>query len=148
MSAQGHTAEIVSLNFNQHGDQIITGSFDHTVKIWDTRTGRCIHTLAGHHGEISSTSYNYTGNLCVSGSIDRTCKIWDIGKGTCVQTLRGHNDEILDVAFNYCGTKVCANLRCCCRTRCGVCSYVLSVVPAPPAAVAHVCLPALSLCSW
>ena len=31
----GHTAEIVSLNFDTQGDRIITGSFDHTVKIWD-----------------------------------------------------------------------------------------------------------------
>ena len=31
----GHTAEIVSLNFNTDGNQIITGSFDHTTKVWD-----------------------------------------------------------------------------------------------------------------
>ena len=30
----GHTAEIVSLNFDQHGERIITGSFDHTVKVF------------------------------------------------------------------------------------------------------------------
>lgn len=29
-----HTAEIVSLHFNQSGSQIITGSFDNTVKVW------------------------------------------------------------------------------------------------------------------
>jgi dynein assembly factor with WDR repeat domains 1 len=51
----GHTAEIVSLNFDTNGQKIITGSFDHTVKLWDVKTGRCIHTLAGHNGEISST---------------------------------------------------------------------------------------------
>ncbi|CAM9437107.1 unnamed protein product, partial [Discosporangium mesarthrocarpum] len=28
----GHTAEIVSLNFDTNGQHIITGSFDHTVK--------------------------------------------------------------------------------------------------------------------
>ena len=51
----GHTAEIVSLNFDTQGQKIITGSFDHTVKVWDVRNGHCLHTLAGHHGEISST---------------------------------------------------------------------------------------------
>lgn len=35
----GHTAEIVSLNFNTAGDRVITGSFDHTVKVWDVKTG-------------------------------------------------------------------------------------------------------------
>jgi len=29
----GHTAEIVSLNFDTHGTRIITGSFDHTIKV-------------------------------------------------------------------------------------------------------------------
>ena len=49
----GHTAEIVSLNFNTEGDKIITGSFDHTTKVWDVHTGVCLHTLSGHRGEIS-----------------------------------------------------------------------------------------------
>ena len=76
-SLAGHTAEIVSLNFNTAGDRIITGSFDHTTKVWDTATGRCLHTLAGHRGEISSTQFDFSGELCISGSIDRTCKIWN-----------------------------------------------------------------------
>ena len=52
---EGHTDEIFSCAFNYEGETIITGSFDHTVKVWDVRNGRCLHTLAGHHGEISST---------------------------------------------------------------------------------------------
>ena len=50
-----HTAEIVSLNFNTDGSRIITGSFDHSTKVWDTSSGLCLHTLSGHRGEISST---------------------------------------------------------------------------------------------
>lgn len=99
----GHTAEIVSLDFDTQGQRIITGSFDNTVKVWDVRTGRCIHTLTGHQGEISSCQFNYASDLCISGSIDRTCKVWDMASGTCVHTLRGHNDEILDVTFNTTG---------------------------------------------
>ena len=63
---QGHTAEIVSLNFNTYGDLIITGSFDHTSKLWDVRSGRCVHTLQGHRGEISSTQFNFAGVMCWS----------------------------------------------------------------------------------
>eukprot|EP00971_Amphidinium_carterae_P180949 3589841-Amphidinium_carterae.1 len=32
-SLEGHTAEIVSLNFNTDGDKILTGSFDNTAKV-------------------------------------------------------------------------------------------------------------------
>ena len=60
-SLEGHSAEIVSLNFNTDGDRLLTGSFDNTAKIWDTSTGECLHTLAGHHGEISSTQFDFTG---------------------------------------------------------------------------------------
>ena len=38
--SQGHSAEIISCSFNTNGDQLLTGSFDHTVSVWDTRTGR------------------------------------------------------------------------------------------------------------
>lgn len=38
--SQGHLAEIISLSFDTSGDRIITGSFDHTVVVWDASTGR------------------------------------------------------------------------------------------------------------
>jgi dynein assembly factor with WDR repeat domains 1 len=55
---KGHEGEIVSLNFNNDGDKILTGSFDGTAivhffsyrQIWDTRTGEPIHLLQGHTG--------------------------------------------------------------------------------------------------
>lgn len=37
---QGHTAEVLSLCFNTVGNQLVTGSFDHTVAIWDVASGR------------------------------------------------------------------------------------------------------------
>lgn len=40
ISFQGHTAEVLSLCFNTVGSQLVTGSFDHTVTIWDVASGR------------------------------------------------------------------------------------------------------------
>lgn len=37
---QGHTAEVLSLCFNTVGNQLATGSFDHTVAVWDVASGR------------------------------------------------------------------------------------------------------------
>jgi len=59
------------LHFNAEGDKVLTGSFDTTAKIWDTRSGECIHTLEEHTGEISSTQFEFTGEFCATGSIDR-----------------------------------------------------------------------------
>eukprot|EP00913_Durusdinium_trenchii_P023745 g22302.t1 len=105
-SLEGHSAEIVSLNFNTDGDKILTGSFDNTAKVWEVRSGQCLHTLAGHRGEISSTQFDFTGDYCITGSIDRTCKLWDVNNGQCMETLRGHTDEVLDVCFNTTGNRL------------------------------------------
>ena len=37
---QGHSAEIISMAFNTTGNQLITGSFDHTVSVWDVTNGK------------------------------------------------------------------------------------------------------------
>ena len=103
------------------------GSFDHTIKLWDVGTGKCIHTLSGHHGEISSTQFNFSSELCISGSIDRTCKIWNVKTGAVsAKTLRGHNDEILDVAFNATGSKVS---RAACWKPHPFCPFLIRVSP-------------------
>ena len=39
---QGHSAEIITLSFNTTGSQLITGSFDHTVCVWDVNTGKSV----------------------------------------------------------------------------------------------------------
>ena len=37
---QGHSAEVICLSFNSVGESLLTGSFDHTVSIWDVATGK------------------------------------------------------------------------------------------------------------
>ena len=37
---QGHSGEVISLSFNTSGDHLVTGSFDHTVIMWDVNTGK------------------------------------------------------------------------------------------------------------
>ena len=40
---------------------MVTGSFDHDARLWDVRSGKCVHVLSGHRGEISSAVFNYAG---------------------------------------------------------------------------------------
>lgn len=77
MSLKGHKGEIVSMHFNSENDKLLTGSFDKTArvylvnKIWDLKSGTCIHVLDEHQAEISCTQFEFTGELCATGSIDR-----------------------------------------------------------------------------
>ncbi|XP_032713299.1 dynein assembly factor with WDR repeat domains 1 isoform X2 [Lontra canadensis] len=119
---RGHTAEIHTRGHWEHGHnsqtvghpewrggvhfngkRIITGSFDHTVAVWEADTGRKVYTLIGHCAEISSALFNWDCSLILTGSMDKTCMLWDATNGKCVATLTGHDDEILDSCFDYTG---------------------------------------------
>uniref|UniRef100_A0A4W5K5E1 Uncharacterized protein n=1 Tax=Hucho hucho TaxID=62062 RepID=A0A4W5K5E1_9TELE len=87
----GHSAEIISLSFNTVGDQLVTGSFDHTVSLWDVPSGRRFHTLIGHRGEISSVQFDWDCSLLFTSSMDKSCRVWEAA------------NEVLDVCFDYTG---------------------------------------------
>ena len=86
-------------------DRIVSGSYDKTVKIWNT-DGECIKTLEGHSDCVESVARCslkiggvYVANVCdriVSGSRDKTVKIWNID-GKCLKTLKGHSDGVRSV---------------------------------------------------
>ena len=117
----GHTAEIVSLNFNTEGSQIITGSFDHTTKVWDDARLQT-HRLTSSH-QLSPpmcllSSHYLSSPLCLSPPLTAShrlsspllaslplclfclslllapIQVWDVLTGQCIHTLSGHRGEI------------------------------------------------------
>lgn len=53
---RGHTAEVIALHYNDDGNQIISGSFDGTVNIWDTRIFEWVFCLLTYSRINSSLS--------------------------------------------------------------------------------------------
>ncbi|TGZ55738.1 WD repeat-containing protein 69 [Temnothorax longispinosus] len=103
---RGHTAEVIALHYNDDGNQIISGSFDRTVNIWDTRTFARTSVLIGHRAELSNCLYNYDCSLIASSSMDKSAKVWDARMNSCLATLLGHDDEVLDLAFDNNGKRL------------------------------------------
>ncbi|KAJ3007725.1 UNVERIFIED_CONTAM: hypothetical protein HDU68_003381, partial [Siphonaria sp. JEL0065] len=99
----GHTYPLTSVAHYDDGKFIVSGSYDMTVKIWDTETGECLHTLVGHTLAVTSVAVSSDGRFVVSGSYDKTVKVWDrevgFGKGQ-EQTLVGHTDAVNSVAVS------------------------------------------------
>ena len=89
----GHTDWVSCLLITNKAD-LISGSFDHSIKIWDMRIGRCKMTLIGHTSCVSCLHLMSNEECLVSGSRDNIIKIWDLSQGLCVQSLYGHTDEV------------------------------------------------------
>ncbi|KAI0184218.1 WD40-repeat-containing domain protein [Xylaria flabelliformis] len=41
-SYRGHTKAVTDISFNRDGTQFVSGSFDRSMKLWDTETGQCL----------------------------------------------------------------------------------------------------------
>jgi WD40 repeat protein len=66
------------VSFSPDGRQIVSGSADNTLKVWDAETGQLALTLEGHSDYVNSVSFSPDGRRIVSGSYDDTLKVWDI----------------------------------------------------------------------
>ena len=78
------------MSFSPDGKRIVSGSYDHSLKVWDAQTGQMTLTLTsvsftpdgkwivkGDSLYITSVSFSPNGKRIVSGSLDNTLKVWD-----------------------------------------------------------------------
>ena len=79
---------------------VLSGSLDHTVRLWDLRTSKCVRTMAGHASTVFSVDMDGNCRTAVSGSLDKTAKLWDLGSGRCSATLQGHTNRVRDVLMH------------------------------------------------
>lgn len=76
LTLRGHEDPVNSVMFSQDGGQLVSGSSDHTIRLWETSTGRNVAVLEGHGGPVKSVAFSPEGRSVVSGGTDQTVKIW------------------------------------------------------------------------
>ena len=74
----GHTNYVSSVSFSPDGSRIVSGSWDETVRVWDSQTGDSLHNLSGHTDLVTSVSFSPDGSRIVSGSWDKTVRVTDV----------------------------------------------------------------------
>jgi len=108
---RGHGGLVLAVAYSPDGHRIVTGSADHTVKVWDAATGKVLplggsNGLNGHKRPILSVVFSSDGKRILTGSWDRTVKVWDADTGEEVRTLPGIADRIFSVAFSPDGQRI------------------------------------------
>ena len=89
-----------------NGRYAVTASDDHTVKIWDSRTGEELLTLKGHRGTVFGLSFSPNGKRLASAGHDQSIKVWDADSGQELLTLNGHVGLVHSVAFSPDGKRL------------------------------------------
>jgi WD40 repeat protein len=79
----GHEACVVALGFAPDGRNLITGSGDGVVKLWNTATGRERASWLAHKPEqgVTSLACSPDGQTLATAGLDRTVKLWNLANG-------------------------------------------------------------------
>ncbi|KIJ90136.1 hypothetical protein K443DRAFT_53745, partial [Laccaria amethystina LaAM-08-1] len=88
------------------GKQIVSGSDDKSVRVWDASTGDELKVLKGHTNSVRSVAFSPDGKQIVSGSDDKSVRVWDASTGNKLKVLKGHTDLVTSVAFSPDGKQI------------------------------------------
>ncbi len=102
----GHSGSVWSVTVTPDGEQVISGSQDGTIKIWNLNSGNLICTISAHDDSVHTIATTADGLYVISGSHDTTIKIWNLKTGQLVRTLRGHFGSVNTVILTPDGSKI------------------------------------------
>jgi WD40 repeat protein/serine/threonine protein kinase len=111
VTLHGHCDRVTCVAMSPDGSQVVSGSWDSTLKLWNAVSGEQLKTFVGHTDGITSVAFTSDGTRIVSGSLDNSIKIWDPQTGQETRTLTGHNDSVTSVAFSSDGERIISGSR-------------------------------------
>jgi len=86
---KGHTGVILSLNWSPDGKRMVSGSHDHTARLWDVETGESIVFYAGVESVWSPVWSPYGGRIALADiPKSETLKLLPNGTSSADSTLR------------------------------------------------------------
>lgn len=96
---QGHADKVSCFDFRKSSTmQLVSGSRDGMIKVWDLDTYSCIQTLLEHDSPVICLASCQGQGPMISVSVDATIRIWDLTLGQCIQKLRWKGTINKDVA--------------------------------------------------
>jgi len=108
---EGHACSVRSVALSPDGRYALSGSDDHTLRLWELATGTCLRTLEGHTNAVRSVALSPDGRYALSGSDDHTLRLWELATGTCLRTFEGHTDWVSSVALSHDGRSALSGSR-------------------------------------
>jgi len=85
---KAHTKGITSLQFSKDNSQILSSSFDTTVRGHGLKSGKTLKEFRGHTSYVNYAIYTIDGHNIISASSDGTIKVWNSKTTECLNTFK------------------------------------------------------------
>jgi WD40 repeat protein/tRNA A-37 threonylcarbamoyl transferase component Bud32 len=111
----GHGDRVTAIAYRPDGQRLASAGGQPggpaAVKIWDTASGRLLHTLQGHKNRIAALAYSPSGRYIATGggsTFDAKVRLWDADSGELLATIADHAEHggqayVTGVAFHPSG---------------------------------------------
>jgi WD40 repeat protein len=76
----------------------VSGSLDHTIRIWEAETGEEVTRMA-IYSSVNSVAFSPDGKYVLTGSGDYTVRLWDVTTGEELARMN-HDSNVRSVAFS------------------------------------------------
>ena len=104
----GHHHPVDCIAWSPKGDQIISGSVDDKLIVWDSRSGRKNSELIGHQQLVHSVAWSPVTNRIASRCLYH-CFVWEASTGRRLSSIsleRKSGKQALGVAWNPTGDRI------------------------------------------
>jgi WD40 repeat protein len=96
-----HGSHIYSVAFTPDGAAVVTGSLDHTVRVWDTATGKELRCFQNKdQDQVLCVACAPDGKTIAAGGVTGLIGLWDRATGAELHQLEGHGGNVLALAFS------------------------------------------------
>ncbi|OAQ27423.1 WD40 repeat-like protein [Linnemannia elongata AG-77] len=102
----GHKRTVSAIAFSPSGQQLVSGSYDYTLSLWNLQEESDCLILEGHLSIVNDVAFSPSGDQVASASDDKTVRLWDSHTGNNISVLHGHTKYVQSVAYSPDGLNI------------------------------------------
>uniref|UniRef100_A0A8C6ZKM3 WD40 repeat-containing protein SMU1 n=1 Tax=Nothoprocta perdicaria TaxID=30464 RepID=A0A8C6ZKM3_NOTPE len=85
---RAHSKGVTCLSFSKDSSQILSASFDQTIRIHGLKSGKTLKEFRGHSSFVNEATFTQDGHYIISASSDGTVKVWNVKTTECSNTFK------------------------------------------------------------